>query len=170
MIRYGEYNDLESILDIYNDAILNTTAIYSYKPHTMKERTRWYEQKIEDGFPILVFEENNAVVGFATFGHFRAWPAYKYTIEHSVYVHKAHRSKHIGTLLLQALIKIANEQGYATMVAGIDANNETSKTLHEKLGFIKSGTIQKAGYKFGQWLDLVFYQYQLIGPENPSEE
>lgn len=169
MIRHGNYEDLTAILDIYNDAILNTTAVYSYKPHTLKERTAWYEQKLADGFPLLVFEENNVVVGFATFGYFRAWPAYKYTIEHSVYVHKDHRGKHLGTLLLQELISIANEQGYATMVAGIDASNEGSKILHEKLGFTKSGIIEKAGYKFGKWLDLAFYQYSLIGPTNPSE-
>ncbi len=170
MIRYGKHEDLMAILDIYNDAILNTTAVYSYKPQTMKERLAWFEQKGADGFPVLVFEENNVTVGFATFGYFRAWPAYKYTIEHSVYVHKDHKGKHIGTMLLQALIKSANDQGYATMVAGIDANNEGSIILHEKLGFTKSGIIQKAGYKFGKWLDLVFYQYQLQGPERPSEE
>jgi len=170
MIRNGTHDDLMAILDIYNDAIINTTAVYSYKPHTLKERSMWYEQKITDGFPLLVFEENNFVVGFATFGFFRAWPAYKYTVEHSVYVHKDHRGKHIGSLLLQELIKIANNQGYATMVAGIDANNEGSKLLHEKLGFNKSGIIKKAGYKFGKWLDLVFYQYQLQGPKHPCEE
>lgn len=170
MIRCGTQADLMAILDIYNDAILNTTAVYSYKPQSLSERISWYEQKLAAGFPLLVFEENKVVVGFATFGYFRAWPAYKYTIEHSVYVHQEHRGKHIGTLLLQELIKIANDQGYATMVAGIDANNESSKALHEKLGFSKSGIITNAGYKFGKWLDLVFYQYQLQGPENPCEE
>ena len=170
MIRYAERDDLTAILAIYNDAILNTTAVYDYRPHTIEDRTSWYEKKVGDGFPILVFEENNLVVGFATFGPFRVWPAYKYTIEHSVYVHQNHRGKHIGTDLLQELIKIANARDYATMVAGIDASNEGSRLMHEKLGFSHSGTIRKAGYKFGKWLDLSFYQYELKGPDRPTDE
>jgi phosphinothricin acetyltransferase len=170
MIRYAEYGDLPAILVIYNEAILNTTAVYDYKPHTIEDRTSWYEKKVNDGFPVLVFEENSLIVGFATFGPFRAWPAYKYTIEHSVYVHKNHRGKHIGTALMQELIKIADANGYATMVAGIDASNENSRLMHEQLGFSQSGVIRKAGYKFGKWLDLMFYQYQLQGPETPIDE
>lgn len=170
MIRAAEPGDLFAILDIYNEAILNTTAVYHYKPHTIEDRRSWYENKISDGFPVLVFEENGLIAGFATFGPFRAWPAYKYTVEHSVYVHKDHRGKHIGTALLQKLIDMANAKGYATLVAGIDASNAASKVLHEKLGFSESGVIRKAGYKFGKWLDLNFYQYQLRGPERPTEE
>ncbi|MGR5907773.1 GNAT family N-acetyltransferase [Bacillus paranthracis] len=78
--------DVIYILDIYNDAILNTTAVYTYKPVTLENRIDWYEQKKADGYPIFVYELDNKVVGFATFGPFRAWPAYKYSIEHSVYV------------------------------------------------------------------------------------
>ena len=170
MIRLAGYNDLNTILEIYNDAILNTTAIYDYKPHTIEDRKSWYEKKIQNGLPVLVFEEGNRIVGFATFGPFRDWSAYKYTVEHSVYVHKDYRRKYIGIKLMKELIKIANEQGYATMVAGIDAGNEVSKIMHEKLGFSFSGTIQKVGYKFGKWLDLSFYQYELLGPEQPTEE
>lgn len=170
MIRYTKPDDLTSILEIYNEAILNTTAVYDYKPHTIEERTSWYEKKVRDGFPVLVFEENNVVVGFATFGPFRLWSAYKYTIEHSIYVQKNHRGKHIGTALLKELLKIANAKGYATMVAGIDASNEGSRIMHERLGFSYSGTLQRVGYKFGKWLDLSFYQYQLQGPETPIEE
>ncbi len=169
MIRHAEHKDLKAILEIYNDAILHTTAVYDYNPHTMEDRTSWYENKMRDGFPILVFEENGVVIGFATFGPFRNWPAYKYTIEHSVYVHKDHRGKHIGTRLLQELIKVADKKGYATMVAGIDSSNAGSILLHETLGFVYSGTIRKAGYKFGKWLDLIFYQYELQGPETPTE-
>ena len=170
MIRLAKYSDLKIILEIYNDAILNTTAIYDYKLHTIEDRTSWYEEKIQNGLPVLVFEEGNRVVGFATFGPFRDWPAYKYTIEHSVYVHKDYRGRHIGIKLMKELIKIANERGYATMVAGIDADNEVSKIMHEKLGFSFSGTIQKVGYKFEKWLNLDFYQYELLGPEQPTEE
>ncbi|HEY8462777.1 MAG TPA: GNAT family N-acetyltransferase [Bacillota bacterium] len=170
MIRYAKADDLTTILEIYNEAIINTTVVYDYKPHSIEAMTSWYEKKVSEGFPILVFEENNAVVGFATFGPFRARAAYKYTIEHSVYVQKSHRRKHIGTALLKELIKIANAKGYETMVAGIDTSNDGSRIMHEKLGFSYSGTLRRVGYKFGKWLDLIFYQYQLQGPEVPIED
>ena len=170
MIRYATRDDLAAILEIYNDAILHTTAIYDYKPHSINDRIVWYDKKIAEGLPVLVFEENSVVTGFATFGAFRAWPAYKYTIEHSVYVHPNYQGKKIGSALLCELTKIANEKGYATMVAGIDASNAGSIIMHKKLGFTECGTISSAGYKFGRWLDLVFYQYSLKGPEKPTED
>ncbi len=170
MIRYAQAADLGAILDIYNDAILNTASVYYYKPHTIEDRLSWYERKVRDGFPVLVFEENNHVIGFATFGPFRVRPAYKYTVEHSVYVHKDHRRKGVGTRLMMDLIKIANERECATVVAGIDSSNEGSRVMHENLGFTNCGTIKRVGYKFGKWLNVTFYQYELRGPTTPKEE
>lgn len=170
MIREANEKDLEDILEIYNDAIVNTTAIYTYKPETLEEKKQWYEKKKQGGYPLLVFEEDNRVVGFVTFGPFRAWPAYKYTIEHSIYVHKDYRNHGIATKLMKEIIKIANEREYATLVAGIDADNKGSIKMHEKMGFKYSGTVTKAGFKFGKWLDLAFYQLSLVGPKVPTEE
>lgn len=169
MIRPAVENDLNIILEIYNDAILNTTAVYTYKVQTLEDRKLWFHQKNEDQFPILVFEENDRVLGFATFGPFRAWPAYKYTIEHSVYVHNGYWNHGVGTELVKEIIKIADERKFATLVAGIDSFNKSSLKMHQKLGFEYSGTIQKAGFKFGKWLDLVFYQLNLLGPKNPVD-
>lgn len=169
MIREATTEDLMDILEIYNDAIVNTTAVYDYKAHTLADRIQWYEQKKQAGYPLLVFEKNDKVAAFATFGPFRAWPAYKYTIEHSVYVHENYRNEGIATKLMQELIKIANEREYATLIAGIDAANGNSIKMHEKLGFTFSGVIKKAGFKFGTWLDLAFYQLELKGPKAPSE-
>jgi phosphinothricin acetyltransferase len=169
MIREASKKDLLDILEIYNEAILNTTASYDYKAHTLDDRIQWYEKKKQDGYPLLVFEENNKVVAFASFGPFRAWPAYKYTIEHSVYVHKDYRNKGIGMNLMKEIIRIANEREYQTLVAGIDASNESSIKIHEKLGFELAGIIKKAGFKFGKWLDLAFYQLELTGPKMPLE-
>ena len=170
VIREARQEDLIEILDIYNDAILHTTAVYSYKPQTMKDRQLWYEQKREEGYPILVFELDNRVVGFATFGPFRAWPAYKYSIEHSIYVHKEFRKRGIGTSLLKEIIAIAKEREYMTLIAGIDAKNDKSIAIHKQFGFVHSGTIKKAGFKFNRWLDLAFYQLELTGPKKPSED
>ncbi|HZG70492.1 MAG TPA: GNAT family N-acetyltransferase [Chondromyces sp.] len=169
MLREVQEKDLNDILEIYNDAIINTTAIYDYKPHTFEDRKKWFKQKVEDGYPVIGFEDNNKLVGFATFGTFRNFPAFKYTVEHSLYVHKECRGKGVGTILLKEIIEIANKQGYATMVAGIDSANEKSILMHKKFGFSYSGTIKKAGFKFNRWLDLDFYQLELKGPNQPVE-
>lgn len=170
MIREANEKDLPDILEIYNDAIENTTAIYTYKPLTLSERETWFKNKKKEGYPVLVFEQDNKAVGFASFGPFRAWPAYKYTAEHLVYVHKEYRKQGIGMLLLKEIIKIVSERKYKTLVAGIDSDNEKSIYMHKKLGFTYSGIIEKAGYKFGRWLNLAFYQLELEGPEFPTEE
>lgn len=169
MIRPATVNDLEEILAIYNDAIVNTTAVYSYHAQTLEDRKAWFEQKQADGYPVIVFEIEGHVAGFATFGPFRAWPAYKYSIEHSVYVNTDYRKQGIGRKLLQAIIDLAKAGEYKTLVAGIDAANDKSIWLHEKLGFTHSGTVRNAGYKFERWLDLAFYQLDLDGPEIPQE-
>ncbi|MGG0261375.1 N-acetyltransferase family protein [Bacillus mycoides] len=170
MIREAMKKDVTFILDIYNDAILNSTAVYAYKPVILENRIDWYEQKKADGHPILVYELDNKVVGFATFCPFRAWPAYKYSVEHSVYVDKEYRKNGIGSSLMEELITIAKEREYITLIAGIDAENEKSIAMHKNFGFVYSGTIKKAGYKFNGWLDLAFYQLELNGPKNPTEE
>lgn len=161
MIREATPKDLAAILEIYNEAILNTTAVYAYDPYTEETGKAWYEGKINKGYPFFVEEIDGKVVGFATYGSFRSKAAYQYTIEHSIYVHKDYRGRQIGSHLMKKLIEIARKQHYATMVAGIEDSNEGSKLMHEKLGFRYSGTIRKAGYKFGKWLDLSFYQYEL---------
>lgn len=169
MIRQALEADLPEILVIFNDAILHTTAVYDYNVHSLDDRTKWFKQKKQDGFPLFVYEKDSRIAGFATFGSFRAWPAYKYTIEHSVYVSKDFRNEGIAKKLMKAIIDTAIEREYMTIVAGIDAANEPSIKLHESLGFEYSGTIKKAGYKFGKWLDLVFYQLNLSGPKCPVE-
>jgi L-amino acid N-acyltransferase YncA len=168
VIRFAQEDDLKGILDIYNDAILNTTAVYDYKPHTLESRREWFEQKRRSNLPVLVYDDGE-IAGFATYGPFRAWPAYKYTIEHSVYVHRLKRNRGIGKALLQELIRLANENEYATIIGAVDSQNTASIRLHEALGFTLCGTIRKAGFKFGRWLDLNLYQLHLKGPKTPVE-
>jgi phosphinothricin acetyltransferase len=159
-----------AILDILNDAILNSTALYDYRPRAAESMTGWFKTKEAGRFPVIgAVDDAGALLGFASYGAFRAWPAYKYSIEHSVYVHKDHRGKGIGLALMEALIARAREQQYHLMVGGIDVANKGSIALHERLGFKHAGTICEAGFKFGRWLDLAFYQLHLPTPEHPAD-
>lgn len=165
MIRPMEERDLPEVLDIYNDMILTNTAVYINEPQSFQEKKQWFAKRKMAGDPLLVFEEDGEVAGFATYSQFRPYPGYRHTMEHSVYVHKAHYQKGIATKLMRELIEIAEAQGVKTLVAGIDGNNKGSVKAHEKLGFEYAGTIKNAGAKFDQWLDLVFYQLHLTGPK-----
>ena len=158
-----------AILDILNEAIANSTALYDYRPRPTESMVGWFKAKESGRYPVIGALHHEQLLGFASFGSFRAWPAYKYTVEHSVYVHREHRGKGIGAALLERLIDAAREQQYHVMVGGIDAANRASVALHEKLGFIHAGTIPQVGFKFGRWLDLAFYQLLLETPERPAD-
>ncbi|PTH43090.1 N-acetyltransferase [Staphylococcus arlettae] len=158
MIRLAHEEDLQNITKIYNDAILNTTAVYSYDPVTLENRQAWFAEKLAKNEPVIVYVKDNEVVGFATYGSFRDWPAYKNTVEHSIYVDPNTRKEGIASKLLTELIKEIEHKGYKTIVAGIDATNEGSIKLHENFNFVKCGNIKSVGYKFDKWLDLAFYQ------------
>jgi L-amino acid N-acyltransferase len=160
----------QAVLDIFNEAILNSTALYDYQPRTMKNMVRWFEVKAIGGFPVIGIENDSGELwGFASYGTFRNWPAYKYSIEHSIYIHHQHRGRGLGRQLLQELIAAATDQQYHTMIGGIDLNNLASIALHEKLGFRHCGTIAQAGFKFDRWLDLGFYQLLLPTPLHPVD-
>jgi len=165
MIRPACDKDILDILEIYNEAIINSTAVYDYLPVTLENRLSWFKERMEDDYPVLVFEVANRVVGFSTYGSFRSKPAYQFTVEHSVFVHKDFRGRKIGYQLMKALLEKAESRDVAVMIGCIDADNKESIRLHEKLGFSFSGLIQRAGFKFGRYLDVVFYQYNLKGPE-----
>lgn len=166
MIRLMEVKDIPEVLEIYNDIILTSKAVYRYEVQSLAEKKKWFREQQVLGNPLLVYDDNGMISGFATYSQFRPYPGYKYTMEHSVYVHKDHYQKGIATNLMLKLIEKAKEQGVKTLVAGIDGENIGSIKAHEKLGFEYAGTIKNAGYKFEQWLDLVFYQLHLTGPNS----
>lgn len=159
------------ILAILNEAIVNTTALYDYRPRTMENMLAWFSAKRAGNYPVIgaVDEASGELLGYASYGPFRAWPAYKYTVEHSVYVHQAHRGRGVGLALMQRLIQAAGEQDYHVLVGGIDMDNRGSIALHERLGFVHAGTIRHAGFKFGRWLDLGFWQLTLGTPRSPVD-
>src|SRR5258708_34922659 len=150
-----------AILDILNEAIANSTALYDYRPRAPESMVGWFKAKDTGGFPVIGALEDEKLMGFASYGTFRAWPAYKYSVEHSLYVHRDHRGKGVGAALLTRLIAAARERQVHTMIGGIDAAHSASISLPEKLGFVHAGTIRHAGFKFGRWLDLAFYQLLL---------
>ena len=162
---------LPEILDIFNDAILNSTALYDYKTRTLDMMQAWYADKQKGNYPIVgAFDENNLLLGFSTYGMFRVRPAYKYSIEHSVYVRPDKRGQGLGKILLKEIIKKAQEQNFHTLVGVIDASNTVSMKLHEAEGFVLTGIMKEVGYKFGKWLDAAFYQLILETPEFPVGE
>ena len=160
----------QAILDIFNEAIVNSTALYDYNPRSLETMAGWFNAKQADNFPVIgVTAEDETLLGFASYATFRPWPAYKYSVEHSVYVHSDHRGKGVGFALMQELIAVAIEQQYHVMIGGIDITNAASIALHEKLGFVHAGTIKQAGFKFNRWLDLGFYQRILKTPREPID-
>lgn len=160
----------EAVRAILNDVIVTSTALYDYKPRPASAMRGWFDTKIQGGFPVIGLEDaDGTLMGFASFGTFRAFPAFKYSVEHSVYVDQRYRGKRLGEILLRLLIERARKAQVHLLIGGIDASNEASIALHKKLGFVHSGTITQAGFKFGRWLDLAFYQLTLDTPEQPVD-
>lgn len=170
LMECTEETHASAILEIFNEAIVNSTALYDYKPRAPESMQTWFATKRAQGFPVIGAQDaQGKLLGFASYGTFRAWPAYKYSVEHSVYVHKDHRGLGLGKRLMQALIERAEQRQVHVMVGAIDAANSKSIALHQQLGFTHCGTVQQAGFKFGRWLDVAFYQRILRTPDQPVD-
>ncbi len=159
-----------AILTIFNEAIVTSTALFEYKPRATESMGLWFESKHKGNFPVIGIEDQEGIlVAFGSYGIFRAWPAYQYTVEHSLYVHKDHRGRGLGHQLLDELITAARQQNKHVMIGGIEATNIGSIALHQRLGFAHIGTAPQVGFKFDRWLDLAFYQLLLDTPSHPIE-
>jgi len=170
IIQCDPQRHADAILAIFNDAILNSTALYDYKSRTKEMMAAWFETKAKGKYPVIGIENDSGeLMGFGSYGTFRAFPAYQYTVEHSVYVDARFRGQGIGKRLLREIITAAQQQDYHVLVGAIDASNSVSIRLHEALGFTPCGTIRQAGFKFNRWLDLVFYQLLLPTPTEPRD-
>lgn len=157
-VRPATEQDLPAILAIYNDVILHTTAVYEYEPHTLDMRRAWFNTKKEQGLPVFVAEENGHVAGLSSIGPFRAWAAYQYAVENSIYVASEFRNRGIAKRLMPPVIAAARQLGMHTIIAGIDAGNEASLQLHRGFGFEEVAHFKQVGWKFDRWLDLIFMQ------------
>jgi L-amino acid N-acyltransferase YncA len=160
-IRSFEIKDTQSILDIINYNILNSTALYDYKTRDYDTQKTILEDKVKKGFPVIVAESEGKIVGFGMYSEFRFREAYKFTVEHSVYVSPDEMGKGIGKKIMTQLIILAKAQGLHTMIGVIDSENKSSITFHEQFGFKTVGIIKESGYKFNRWLDSVFMQLLL---------
>ncbi|MEI4472516.1 GNAT family N-acetyltransferase [Frigidibacter sp. MR17.24] len=161
-IRDAVDGDAGAIAAIYNDAVETTTAIWNEATVDAANRVAWMVARRQAGFPVLVaVDEHDQVLGYASFGDWRAFDGYRGTVEHSVYVRGDCRGGGIGKRLMQALIEAARAMGKHVMVAAIEAGNAGSIALHRALGFTETGRMPEVGQKFGRWLDLVFLQLSL---------
>ena len=160
-LRPATTADLEAMRAIYNDAVLHTTASYDYDPRPAQKQLEWFAAKQAAGFPVMVAVAGGEVAGFASYGSFRAWAGYRFTVEHSVYIDGRFRRRGIAGALVQSLLDQARASGLHLMVAGIDAANQGSIELHRRLGFQEAGVLREAGYKFDRWLDLAFMTRRL---------
>ena len=161
-LRPAIQDDLPTILDIYNEAVLNTTASYDYEPRTLEHREAWFEQHQAQGLPILVaLGAPGQVVGWGSLSRYHDRKGYQFTVENSVYVAAAHRGGGVGTALLAPLIEEARQLGMHVIVAGIDGENQPSVALHTRFGFVTVGRFKEVGFKFGRWLDVIYMQRTL---------
>lgn len=154
--------DLAGITEIYNHAVANTTAIWNETTVDLQNRTKWHADRVSLGYPVIVaLDDRGSAIGYASFGDWRAFDGYRFTVEHSVYVRNDQRGRGVGEALMRELIERARLIGKHVMVAGIESTNTGSIRLHEKLGFELVGNMREVGTKFGRWLDLSFMQLAL---------
>lgn len=172
-IRDASTDDVPGILAIYNDVIATSTAVYRDDPATLDDRLQWFNARQAQSYPVLVAlgavasaeaaTDDTGILGFASYGDFRTWPGYRFSVEHTVHIRADQRGRGVGTLLMRALIQRAIDQGKHVMIGGVDADNEASLRFHERLGFERVAHLRQVGIKFGHWLDLVFVQRILDG-------
>ena len=160
-LRDATENELSAIMEIYNDAVLTTTAIWNDTLVDLNNRMEWFAARKQRGFPVIVAVKDGVVAGYASYGDWRAFDGYRHTREHSVYVHKDARGSGIGKLLMQAVIEHATGNDVHVLIGAIEAENTASIRLHESLGFRVVGRFSEVGTKFGRWLDLTCMELKL---------
>jgi phosphinothricin acetyltransferase len=167
-VRAARADDVAAMTTIYNDVVASSTAIYASQPSTLAERLDWFNQRTAGGFPVLAAVHDDELVGYASFAEFRgAWPGYLHSVEHSVYVRADRWRRGVGSTLVRSLLPLAAAMDKHVMIGGIDAANDGSLRLHERLGFQRVAHFREVGRKFGRWLDLVFVQRYLDAPGAP---
>jgi L-amino acid N-acyltransferase YncA len=161
-IRPATEADLAAITEIYAHAVLHGTATFELIPPDIPEMTRRFKSLMDGGYPYLVATLDGCVAGYAYAGPYRPRPAYRFTVENSVYLKPSIHRRGIGLRLLLKLIAECEARGYRQMIAVIgDAANAGSLGVHSRCGFAMIGTHPDVGFKFGRWLDTVLMQRAL---------
>ncbi len=156
-LRPATHEDLPALLDLHNTAVRELRAIWTDRLETLEDRKKWLEGRQAAGLPVIVaIDEDGGLLGYASYGPFRAKEGYNLTMEHSIYVSKAAQGKGTGKALLAELIERAKAAGLHTLVGAVDADNAASLALHARFGFTETGRLPQVGFKFGQWMDLIF--------------
>jgi L-amino acid N-acyltransferase YncA len=173
LIRPAVLSDCPGILEIYNDAVLKTTASYDYEPRTLEHRQQWLTARQKDRYPIFVAvrpgAEGERVLGWSALNPYHDRIGYRFTAENSIYVAADLRGQGLGARLLAPLLPAAEERGLHAIIAVIDASNEASLRLHARFGFEQVGHFKQVGYKFGRWLDVIYLERLLSEPREVRE-
>lgn len=158
-VRPATEADLPGILEIYNDAVLHTTATYDCEPRTLEQRRQWFEDHRRDNYAVFIAADEAArIVGWSALNPFHARPGYRFTTENSVYIAADRRGQGIGKQLLEPLLEAARVRGLHAIIAAIDATNDASLRLHARFGFERVGHFKQTGFKFGRWLDVIYME------------
>ena len=161
-VRPATHVDLPGILEIYNEAVRNTTATYDYEPRTLEHRIAWFEDHLRNNLPVFVaVNDERRVAGWSALNRYHDRKGYQFTTENSVYVAADQRGRGLGRRLMGPLIEAARERGLHAILAGIDAQNEASIRLHASFGFVKVAHFKQVGFKFDRWLDVVYMELLL---------
>jgi phosphinothricin acetyltransferase len=160
-IREATFSDISAITDIYNEVILTTNAIYRESKVNTDDRVKWFNQRIDSGYPVIVAEVNDEIVGYGAFNDFRFGEGYSGTVEHSLHVKSTFRGSGIGSAILHELIAIAKKQQRKIMVAGIDSENSRSIEFHKRFEFIETARMPGVAIKHDKRLTLVLMQKDL---------
>jgi phosphinothricin acetyltransferase len=169
-IREATAADIPQITAIYNSIVLSSTAIYNDQPVTVEDREAWWRARLAQSFPVLVAVDESGVLGYGSFGDFRSWPGYRFTVEGTVHIREGVRGRGVGTRLLAELVDRARALGKHVMVAGVDSENTASLRFLAAHGFVSTGQLREVGFKFGRYLHLNFLQLFLNGPAEPSKD
>ncbi|MEQ1759656.1 MAG: N-acetyltransferase family protein [Vicinamibacterales bacterium] len=167
LIRLAQASDLPAINEIYNHYVVESTCTYQETPEPAEGRLAWFERH-GARHPVIVAERNGMVAGWGSLSPFHARSAYRFTVENSVYVHHAQHRQGIGDALLGDLVTRASTLGHRSIIAGIDSDQPASIAIHARHGFIKVGHLQRVGYKFDRWLDVIYMQLTIASLDEGS--
>lgn len=160
-IREATLLDISAITDIYNEVILKTNAIYRESQVNPDDRVKWFNQRVDSGYPVIVAEINGEIVGYGAFNDFRFGEGYSGTVEHSLHVKSENRGNGVGGAIMAELLSIALKQNRKIMVAGIDSENTRSIEFHKRFGFIETARMPGVAIKHEKRLTLVLMQKDL---------